>query len=212
MNGLMEWSRNIVCFSIFATLIKNLLPGEKYAPYVQLYTGFMMLLVFLTPLLKVLDAEVTFRYLTGILGGTLEIREDSFLASLSENSNYENQKKAYTEKLEESVIAYLTDCFNGRLEYQRYAVAHVEVEWDEAEDSDAFGAMTGIVVYLRRTEEEKTENGTGAIGIEPIMVEVFSDLKEKVQEEEGEESRQIKRLLSGFYNLEEENIAVRMIG
>lgn len=209
MNGLMEWSRNIVYFSIFAALIKNLLPGEKYAPYVQLYTGFMMLLVFLTPVLKVLDVDVTFRYLTEILSGTFQMREDSFLAFLSENSNYENQKKAYTERLEESVTAYLTDRLDVQSEYQGYVVARVEVEWDEAEDSDAFGAMTGVVVYLKRTEEGKTEQGAGAIGVEPITVEVFSDLK---GEEEGEESREIKRLLSGFYNLKEEDIAVRTIG
>ena len=67
IDGLMEWSRNIVCFSIFAVLIKNLLPGEKYAPYVQLYIGFMMLLVFFTPILKLFHADTTFQYLSKVL-------------------------------------------------------------------------------------------------------------------------------------------------
>lgn len=212
MDGLMEWSRNIVCFSIFAALIKNLLPGEKYAPYVRLYTGFMLLLVFLTPVLKALDADATLNYLTGLLGGTLEIREDSFLASLNENSNYESQKKEYTKRLEESVVAYLTGSLGTQSEYQEYIVERAEVEWEETEDSDAFGIMTGVVVYLKKAEEEETEKAAGGIGIDAITIEVFSGLKGDKQEEEGEESRQIKRLLSGFYNLKEEDIAVRITG
>ena len=129
LNGLIEWGRNIVCFSVFSVLIKNLLPGEKYVPYVRLYMGFLMLLVFFTPILKFFDAEKTLYYLTDILGGVLEIKEDAFLASLDENSNYKRQKAEYSDRLEESVADYLTEVLEGQAEWQDYCVERTEVRW-----------------------------------------------------------------------------------
>lgn len=206
INGLMEWSRNIVCFSIFAVLIKNLLPGEKYAPYVKLYMGFMMLLVFFTPILKVLEADRTLQYLTEILGGVQEIKEDSFLASINENSNYKRQKGEYTKMLEQSVVDYLTDSLKGQAEWQGYQVERAAVQWEEKEESETFGTITGMTVYLRKEGESGTE---GEVKIEPIFIEVFSELEDK-EEMEGEESRQLKHLLSQCYHLKEEEIAVQI--
>ena len=206
INGLMEWSRNIVCFSIFAVLIKNLLPGEKYTPYVRLYIGFMMLFVFFTPILKVLEADATLQYLTEILGGTLEIKEDAFLASINENSNYERQKGEYSKLLEESVVNYLSEYLKGQKEWQDYTVEKAEVNWEELEDSEQFGTIMGVAVYLKKKGKFTTEEETGGIIIEPITIEVLS----KVEDREGEESMQIKQVLAEFYHLREENVTVRI--
>lgn len=223
INGLMEWSRNIVCFSIFAVLIKNLLAEEKYLPYVRLYMGFIMLLVFFTPILKILDADVTLQYLTEILGGTLEIKEDSFLASIQENSNLERQKEEYTNRLEGSVTDYLTECLGKEAAWQGYLVEQVNVKWEEAEESKAFGTLTGITVHLKkeesrkeesrkkesREEESEAEQEEKAIQIDPIFIEVFSEVEQEEQER-IEESGQLKHLLAQFYHLKEENITVRI--
>ena len=203
IDGLMEWSRNIVCFSIFAVLIKNLLPGEKYAPYVQLYIGFMMLLVFFTPILKLFHADTTFQYLSKVLGGTLEIKDDAFLAEINENSNYKKQKEEYTKILEESVTDYLLEQLKEKKEWQNYRVEKTEVTWEEAEESEQFGKIMGIYLSLKRKEESVIEK---EIVIDPITVEVLS----KLEEQEGEEEKQLKNLLTEFYNLEEENITIRI--
>lgn len=203
IDGLMEWSRNIVCFSIFAVLIKNLLPGEKYAPYVQLYIGFMMLLVFFTPILKLFHADTTFQYLSKVLGGTLEIKDDAFLAEINENSNYKKQKEEYTKILEESVTDYLLEQLKEKKEWQNYRVEKTEVTWEEAEESEEFGKIMGIYLSLKRKEESVIEK---EIVIDPITVEVLS----KLEEQEGEEEKQLKNLLTKFYNLEEENITIRI--
>ena len=154
IDGLMEWSRNIVCFSIFAVLIKNLLPGEKYAPYVQLYIGFMMLLVFFTPILKLFHADTTFQYLSKVLGGTLEIKDDAFLAEINENSNYKKQKEEYTKILEESVTDYLLEQLKEKKEWQNYRVEKTEVTWEEAEESEEFGKIMGIYLSLKRKDRK----------------------------------------------------------
>lgn len=203
IDGLMEWSRNIVCFSIFSVLIRNLLPGEKYTPYVQLYIGFMTLLVFLTPVLKVLNADRTLHYLTEILSGTLEIKEDAFLESINENSNYEKQKEAYTKVLEESVLTCLSD-YLEKEKQQDYIVERAEVKWEEDEKSDQFGAIVGVAVYLKKREDITAEKDV--VFIDPITVEVFSGA-----EEATEETIPIKEMISEFYHLSMEEILIKII-
>ena len=211
LDGLMEWGRNIVYFSVFSVLIKNLLPGEKYVPYVRLYMGFMMLLVFFTPILKFLDADKTLYYLTDILGGVLEIKEDAFLASLDENSNYERQKEEYSDRLEVSVVDYLTEALSGQAEWQDYYVERAEVRWEEAEELANFGAITGITMYLKKDGKTEVRQNEKTIVIEPILVEVFSESNQTAEGEEEEIWRQLKEETAEFYHIGEENIVVRTI-
>ncbi len=209
LDGLMEWGRNIVCFSVFSVLIRNLLPGEKYAPYVRLYMGFLMLLVFFTPILRVFDVEKTLYYLTDILGGVLEIKEDAFLASLEENSNYERQKAEYADRLEKSAA----DCVERELEGQGYCIERVEVRWEEEEEKEDFGAVTGITVYLKEKGEGDVDRQQDMrkITIEPVLVEVFSEWdKEGEVIDEGIGER-LKGVLTECYCLEEEEIVIRML-
>lgn len=213
IDSLMEWSRNIVCFSIFAVLIKNLLPGEKYTPYVRLYIGFMMILVFFTPLLRLLEMDATLQYLTEILGGTLERKEDSFLASIYENSNYERQKEKYTKLLEDSVTSYLTEWMEGETKWQGYRVERARVSWEEEESG--LGNLTGITVYLKRAngnedrlrlKENELETDEERIWIAPVLIEAGSRLEEGREEESG----QLRQLLAQFYRLREEDVTVRI--
>lgn len=180
-----------------------MLPGEKYTPYVRLYIGFMTLLVFFTPILKVLKADVTLQYLTEILSGTLEIKEDAFLDSINENSNYEKQKGEYSRILEESVVDYLSDCLEKK-EEKDYTIEKADVTWEEDEKSDQFGTMMGVTIYLKEKENLVTEEG---ISIQPITVEVFSG----GEETNKEEHMQIKEIISEFYHLSVEDIVVKVI-
>ncbi len=180
-----------------------MLPGEKYTPYVRLYIGFMTLLVFLTPVLKVLNADRTLHYLTEILSGTLEIKEDAFLESINENSNYEKQKEAYTKVLEESVLTCLSD-YLEKEKQQDYIVERAEVKWEEDEKSDQFGAIVGVAVYLKKREDITAEKDV--VFIDPITVEVFSGA-----EETTEETIPIKEMISEFYHLSMEEILIKII-
>ena len=47
-----SWLINITIFSLMTTLLMKILPGKTYAPFIRLFCGFILILLFLDPLLS----------------------------------------------------------------------------------------------------------------------------------------------------------------
>ena len=161
----------------------------------------------------------------------MEIKEDAFLASLDENSNYKRQKAEYSDRLEESVADYLTEVLEGQAEWQDYCVERTEVRWEEREEHTDFGAITEITVYLKEKKEGNLEQDFEVIVIEPVLVEVFSEWDKKketgdkemedkeIEDKEIEDkeiegkktSQKLTKLLAKCYHLREEDIEIKIL-
>lgn len=57
MNVIYSWVKNLVCFYIFITAILHLLPKDSYRKYVKFFTGLLLVILVLTPVLSVLQDE-----------------------------------------------------------------------------------------------------------------------------------------------------------
>lgn len=57
---LYEWMANAAFYLVIFTAVLQLLPNETYQKYVRFFTGLIMILLILTPVLKVLGMERTF--------------------------------------------------------------------------------------------------------------------------------------------------------
>lgn len=60
-----EWLRNLAGYFLFLSVAMAMLPDKKYEPYVKLFTGFVLLLLLLQPILRIgsMDAYVEKRVL-----------------------------------------------------------------------------------------------------------------------------------------------------
>lgn len=54
MNG---WIKSIVGYMLVVSVAMQMLPGEKYGQYVKLFTGFLLLLLALSPILRIRSAD-----------------------------------------------------------------------------------------------------------------------------------------------------------
>lgn len=54
---LMEWIMNIVVFALITSVAMKLLPGKAYLPYMRVYTGIVVMLLFLNPILSLVGLE-----------------------------------------------------------------------------------------------------------------------------------------------------------
>lgn len=52
-----EWLKNIVGFLLIVSIVMQMLPGKKYEQYVKLFTGFLLILIVLQPVLKIGSAN-----------------------------------------------------------------------------------------------------------------------------------------------------------
>lgn len=102
-----EWLRNLTGYFLFLSVAMVILPDKKYEPYVKLFTGFVLLLLLLQPILRIgsMDAYI----------------EESVLEMVEEQEVLEKRLLQETEK------------FSGEMEEEEYKEAVTEVEEIEVE-------------------------------------------------------------------------------
>lgn len=57
MESVYGWVKNLVCFYIFITAVLHLLPKESYRKYVRFFTGMLLVIMVLTPILSLVGNE-----------------------------------------------------------------------------------------------------------------------------------------------------------
>ena len=55
MNG---WLKNLAGFILFGSVTMQMLPNQKYEQYVKLFTGFLMIIIVLQPILKIRSSDI----------------------------------------------------------------------------------------------------------------------------------------------------------
>lgn len=80
-----EWIQNLTFYLVIITAVMQIVPGNSYHKYIKFFSGLVMILLMLTPILKLTNMDTRFQ-------------------DLYENKTYEQEKRAI-EKQEE----YLKD-------------------------------------------------------------------------------------------------------
>ncbi|MGN0379430.1 MAG: stage III sporulation protein AF [Butyrivibrio sp.] len=193
MEYLVEWVKNIAVFYIIATLVKNLVPGEKYGKYIKLFLGIVLIVLILKPIGKIVNLEgqyekllgdFTYKTMSNELTGQLEMsgqnRQQIIISEYTKG--IENEIKEYVD----SLGAYCTDC---------------SIEIDLNPESDRYGMISMVRLQVQRAE---AYNYRG-INVDSIVID--SDTA-------GEGSFlqvQIKNYMSDVYNLDRRNIYVNIL-
>ncbi|HAX51460.1 stage III sporulation protein AF [Muricomes intestini] len=60
LNYLYEWIKNLAFFLVIVTAVLQVIPGTGYKKYVQFFSGMVMILLMLTPILKLVGMENQF--------------------------------------------------------------------------------------------------------------------------------------------------------
>ncbi len=57
---LYEWVRNVACYLVLVTAVMQVLPNKDYEKYIHFFTGLVLVLMLLTPILKIFGNEDIF--------------------------------------------------------------------------------------------------------------------------------------------------------
>lgn len=60
MDLLYEWIQNLVCYLVIFTAVLEVLPGKEYKKYIQFFAGLVLILLLVTPILKMTGMEQNF--------------------------------------------------------------------------------------------------------------------------------------------------------
>jgi hypothetical protein len=204
--------KNIAIFLIFTAFANIMIPSAKYKQYVNLALGFVMIFLLLTPL----------RALIGAVGG------DDIGAMFTGFSNrFETAvtKPGDVEKLEGAQDALILSAFKESIlsqietlvaEEGTFIYQSADITADESDEH--FGEIQAIRLTLRKKTAEERAAGARPtakplIRIEPVAIDTQSIFSTKYEPEgadaeESDEIKNIKKLLSDFYNLSHDNIYI----
>lgn len=61
MGYIYSWVKNLVCFYILLTVVLHLLPKENYQKYVRFFSGMLLTILVISPILSLMDNEEVIR-------------------------------------------------------------------------------------------------------------------------------------------------------
>lgn len=173
MEGVYQWVSSILCFLIFVYGIKAMLPSKKYEKYIRFFTGMILILLVIQPVMGGLNLEDRLAYYFENISFQRESEDLKREILGIESKRLERVIEEYEGAVERDVKAMA--------EGMGFRVERVEVSIEKEQEAQDYGTVTHIRMVLGREEgrgeweEEEKEIGEkiriGDIEIEPVEVE-----------------------------------------
>jgi stage III sporulation protein AF len=139
---LREWVLNIITLVIFIVLLEILIPSGKMKKYVNLVSGFILLIAIINPFVKLVRKDIDFK------------------AFYIQNSNYMDRKdiEAKSKVLEEQQLKQITEVYRNKIirqlednvkEIKGIKEVGADVLINEDYTSQSFGEIKRVYLYLK---------------------------------------------------------------
>lgn len=190
INSFSSYIKEIAFFLIFMIFIEIILPQSKYRNYINLVLGLLLIFIMIKPV-NVLLAKFNTSIDSEIINKTIEIDKNAI----------EKEKQYYTEKQKELIF----NNFNENLKKQLTSIlnnyayvndVNFEIDYENLKINDIYVDIS----YEQKAEKEKF------IRIKPIIIN--DDTLKDEKNEEDEKIKNIKNIISDFYNLSVDNIHI----
>lgn len=150
MDGIKSYIGNIFCIYIIMSVIENVISNEKYARYMKLFAGVVMIMVVAGPIISVLNRD-SFSFDGSILSDC-EISDDVYASILNaEKGRNDEIISLYCDSVDERVREYI--------EGTDYELESCNVRLDLDEKSKNYGKILLLDIGLIK---DSLNVGTGA--------------------------------------------------
>ena len=201
------WVRNIVVYMILNTIIMNLLGDKSYKKYVSIVSGMVLLLIVVTPLLKLTNLEESLDYFLKSNEYSVEASEFKNDINRMEKEQRELIFTDYKKKLKIQVTDLLSE--------EGYRLIGFAVTIEESPSSTNFGELLAMDIAIGAMEEAAEEDSShfSVDSIDKIEIPRI-DKNEKKAEQMSPSPLQIqlKKRLADFYNIGQDNINITIQG
>lgn len=190
MDFFYSWVRNIILFSLLASIALELIPSDNYKTYIQLFVGFLTVFLVVEPIIDILGSKknISLEAMRQFILVDKEQMEDD--CEELEEREKERKKEVYESQVGQQI--------RELLEAENYKVYSQKVEIGlEKED---LGKINRVEIVVKNREQdsrasEKIENST--------VGNFHIDLEQNEEEK-------VKKLIKDFYQLDDSHIDVRV--
>ena len=198
MGWIKQYSTNIAVILIFSGFLGLALPGGKYKDYIKLVTGLMVILVIISPVVKIMNS-----------GGFEELL---IQAERELNVSIAGKERFYYNDI---MLETLFEVYSGdivkqlgeKMQTYGYRLEDADIYIDESYEN--FGRITGMELTLSKWEGEK-ETKKDLIKVDKIRIEPIVKEQAVGYSQDSSEITELKNFISGFYNLSSDNIYIKL--
>lgn len=145
MQILKEAVQNLVIYMFLVTIILNLTKASGYKKYIELFTGLVLILILLTPVVRLLTGEDVLEKSLMAKQFLFESRDSAEFIYEAETDTKKELLRLYEEKVKERIKLLGED--------KGMEVERVKIELSEAEDG--FGSIERVEVWLKEKKERE---------------------------------------------------------
>lgn len=199
MQIVIEWVTNILIFILFATMIDLLLPSSNMQKYVKMVVGLILLLLMLSPILKLLsiDPDRWFASIISEKGSQQEMMKNEIEMKKKE---IQASQRAYI--LEQMAVQMKNKVDEELMKEYGLSVEDVSLQTKEKENLQIPKDIETIEVVL--TKQEKLGE------IQPVIIDTSKPINEPNHVHQLE--KEIRIFLATKWEVDENKIAVQVRG
>ncbi len=196
MSEIKDWVIAIVGFILIMSLISHLVSGRKFLKYIRFFMGLILILIVLRPTGKVFSIEKIYNDILRVCIGKMELNnvKTELVTGVGE----------YTDSVLSSYKAAISETIKGIVEEKGYKVNDIEAEIVTDENSEDYGIITGLKVFLS-AEQKDNKIKVDKIQIGDEAVNAVSQAGNYIFDE-------LKKHIAGQFNLNSEDIDVFVTG
>lgn len=178
MAVLKELVQNILFFYIILSVVLALIGNSSFKKYIQMFSGLVMIIIILNPLMKLLGAENTLN---------LQLKKNQlFEVSQAESEDIMvaemKQGDAVMQQYEETISKQIQSV----MENYDFCATDIQVSIDDSLDSDTFGQVQNIEVFCQKEtsgecmEESQEVESIEQVAIPDIKIETKGEIEKEV--------------------------------
>jgi len=203
MGEVYSWVKNIIIFLVLTTIVTNLLGKSNYKKYIKLITGIILVILVISPLLKLfhLDDTLDFYFSENVLFAETEDINGKLIDM--EQGQMSTIFKEYKEKIAAQV--------GNLLEVQDLYIVSITITVDEDETSKELGNLKAMDITASYVRQNTNTSSSEIDKIDIEKIEISDKNKsEAVPKKEylSPSEINVKNLLSDFYNMNSDNINI----
>lgn len=180
LNELMSYIQKMIIYTIFMSIILQIIPKKQYEKYIKFYMGLLLLLLLFVPMFKLLGTDKK-----------MEQLYQSYENQWVNNEDIEENKKIIYKQYEESIGKELKEV----LEKKGYEIQLVKAKVKQ----ENYGELEQVTVVLKG----KSENTIEAVA--PIEI----GKKEEKVDKMTKEHKELKELIQTICQQEEMKVIVQ---
>ena len=206
MSAVFDWVKDIVFYLILLTVVTHLIPGKKYEKYVRLFTGMVLIMVVVRPVVQVFSLDEIFdkNFLD-----SFKREEQTFENEMGEANFLDVQEEQMTTEYERQMNMY-ADVEARRLG-MRVVSFHSEIE---QEDDILVPKSIDMTVQAGEANSYEVDTDNQQNDIETVTIPeiILHDSSVQARSQNvSEQARELQQILAEYYGISMEKVSVSVL-